>query len=120
MSLPRTDAQGRIYILPGGSPVRWNEGLGYSATGQLCVTSTLTPNDTYIGGIRRSPIGALVVSSQIGTLTYNGGWPCNSGGGTDGSVARQVDIPPALGDPYVNGVRIGPLGGVYMTTAPVP
>ena len=120
MSLPLTDAAGRIYILPGGSPVKWNEGFGYSATGQLCVTTTLTPNDTYEGGIRRSSTGALVVAAQGGTLSYNGGWPCNLGGASDGAVARQVDTTPAATDPFVAGVRIGAAGGVYMTTAAVP
>lgn len=113
MSLPRTDAQGRIYAAAAGTPVSWNEGLGYTASGQLCTTATASASDAWNGGLRRSANGSLVVAAQGGTLNYNGGWPCNA---SDGAVARQVDVVPAVTDPYVGGVRIGPTGGVYMTT----
>lgn len=114
MSLPLADPQGRIHVAVGGTPVSWNAGLGYTALGQLCVTSTLAGTDTYQNGMRISATGLLVVAAQSGSLVFNAGLPFNA---ADGSMARQTDVVPGADDPYVAGIRVGPTGGVYFTTA---
>jgi hypothetical protein len=117
MSLPQTDSQGRIYVASPGIPVTWNAGVGYTASGQMCISTTVGATDTYVNGWRLDATGVVIVAAQSGSIVSNGGLPFNN---SDGTMARQVDVVPSADDPYVNGIRVGALGGVYMTTAAVP
>lgn len=111
------DSQGRIYAALGGTPVSWNSGIGYTATGQMCYTATPNAADVYQNGMRMSNTGLVVTGAQSGSLFYNAGLPFNA---ADGSLACQVDVVPGANDPYVAGIRVGPAGGVYLTTAAPP
>ena len=117
--LPQVDAQGRIYGVNLGTPVSWNAGIGYSAAGQVCGTTVQSASDTYLGGLRLDAVGRVVTGAQSGPLVYaHGGWPINATTGS--TAARQIDTVPAATDPYVAGVRIGPTGGLYVTSAVPP
>jgi hypothetical protein len=113
--LPQVDPIGRVYTAPGGTPVSWNAGVGYTATGQICTTLTAGPNDTYNGAWRLDPLGRVVVVVLAPPTVFNGGLPFNSNGALDG----QPNATPIASDPYVRGMRVGPLG-VYGTTAAIP
>ena len=92
-------------------------GLAYDPNGALHVTTTDSPTDTYLGGMRVSPIGQVVVGNgnpPARPYVYNAGLPFDR---RDGRLIRQEDTAPSPSDPYVAGVRVGPLGGVYFSTA---
>jgi len=112
--LPQTDANGRVHVAAAGTPVSWNQGIGYSANGAMCTTVALSGTDQYIGGWRLDAVGRVVVAAQSGSLFYNEGLPFNL---ADGSLACQIDVVPGVNDPYVSSIRVGPSGGVYFTTA---
>lgn len=114
MSLPRTDADGRVNVAVDGTPASWNAGVGYTTLGAMCVTATPGAQDQYLNGMRISSTGLVVVAAQSGSLVYNAGLPFNA---ADGTMARQVDIAPAGTDFFVAGVRVSPTGGVCFTTA---
>lgn len=106
-----------------------------SAIGTLITTlSAPGPTSVFVGGIALSNVGAVHVSTAdpqqyvngygvrntgelcIGTMAtvvgYSGGYPrC-----ANGALACQVDQPLSPGDAYVGGVRVGPLGGVYISS----
>lgn len=116
MSLPSKDSAGRIYVAPAGIPFRSNSGLAYNAAGQLCTTTTLGPNDVYLGGFRVATTGHLVVGDGVPEArpyVMKSGLPFDK---RNGAMIRQMDVVPAPGDPFVAGVRVGALGGVYATT----
>ena len=122
MSLPQCDSQGRVYFsinAPTGTSTL-NGGIAYQANGSMCTTPTPGADDVWNGGIRCSPTGQVVVGDGIPPArpyVYNGGLPFDK---RDGSLIRQVDVVPAASDPYVGEIRVGPLGGVYFTTAAPP
>lgn len=117
--IPLVDNAGRVYVAPSGVPVTWNAGVGYDNTGRMCVSNTLSPTDVYLNGWRLDQDGRVVVAGQNLALVSNGGLPFNNVG-TPGAMARQVDVAPAVNDPYVGGIRVGTLGGVYFTSASPP
>lgn len=87
-------------------------GIAVNPSGQVHITNT--PSTLFANGFMVSPTGQLVMSTGpiVGFLE---GLPRVAGGALKG----QVDTVPAASDPYVGGVRVGPLGGVYTTyTAP--
>jgi len=120
MSLPNVDASGSVYVLTEGIPVRWVGGIGFDSLGRLCTTDTISATDTFNGGWRTSILGQVVVANQSGPnpASSQGGLPFNP----NGTMARQVDVVPlSPNEPYVSGgIRVGPLGGTYMTTAVMP
>ena len=115
------DPQGAIYTDPGGTPVSWNSGMGFTAAGALCTTTTQSGTDSYQGGKRLDPVGRLVVGDAPGGIgaiwDWNAGLPFRPDNGT---LIRQMNQTPAPTDPFVAGVRVGPLGGVYMLSANPP
>jgi len=114
------DPQGAIYTDPGGTPVSWNSGMGFNAAGALCTSTSPGANDSYQGGKRLDPVGRLVVGNgdpPARPYNFNAGLPFDK---RDGSLIRQMNQTPASTDPFVAGVRVGPLGGVYMLSANPP
>ena len=110
-----TEGVVRAEISAPNSSSHFNAGLAFSAAGKLHITAVQTPDDSYIGGHRISPTGQLVVGDGvIGQRPYlgNSGLPC---GKLDGATIRQDNQTPVPDEPYVNGVRVGPLGGVFMS-----
>jgi hypothetical protein len=112
--LPQVDNDGRVYVANLGVPVTLNGGIGYTATGQMCVTQTVDANDRFVGGWRVDNFGRVVVgSSSMALAVFNGGLPF----APVGPMVRQVDVVPAAADPYVGGIRVGPAGGAYFSTS---
>ena len=119
-----TDPNGRVYALdgppPAGSP--FNGGLAFSPTGQV-YGANAQPTDTFIGGWRVSILGELVETDGLvpnRPYDFNAGMPQAKQGSPSnrgGALIRQVDNVPAATEPYVAGVRVGPLGGMYQTTS---
>jgi len=115
--LPQADAIGQVYVSPAGVPVFWNRGMGYDVNGRLCTTIGEFATDVFLGGQRFRNDGTLVVAAQDATPFFNAGLPFTQAGGAE---CRQVDVAPGANNPYVAGIRVGPLGGVYHTTAAIP
>lgn len=76
-------------------PQKFDQGKGFMNNGALCVRQSGEPIAGYVGGLPVTATGAL---------------KC------------QLNQPVAPGDSYVGGLRVGPLGGLYIndTTPPVP
>jgi hypothetical protein len=94
----------------------WHNGYCFNATNQLHISTTPTAGDFYISGRRFNPNGALVVGvGDVGNRPYwgNNGFPYRL---TDDGLVFQANQTPAPQDPYVRGIRVGLLGGVYMIT----
>lgn len=120
------DAQGRVYSVdgppPAGSP--FIGGLAFNNLGQV-YSANASPTDVFIGGWRVSVLGELVETNAVPEVNrdYNAGMPQSGPGGLvgrEGAILRQVDTVPSASDPYVAGVRVGPLGGMYQTTSLPP
>ena len=117
MSLPLTDNLGRVYVTPLGTPVSWEVGVGYDASARMCTTVITDANDKYNGGWRMDAAGRVVVAAaNMPNAVFNGGLPFYP----SGTMMRQTDVVPAADDPYVRGIRVGTLGGVYFTSASPP
>lgn len=92
---------GGVTVTPEGSikvnindPQRFDQGRGFMNNGALCVRQSGEPTAGYVGGLPVTATGAL---------------KC------------QLNQTPAPSDPFVGGIRVGPLGGVYITdTDPTP
>jgi len=113
-----TTPEGFIYIAPGQSPSVISAGIGFTNAGQLCTWPTPNASDRYIHGIRVDNIGRVIVADGLAAerpYVYKGGLPF---GKLTGSLIRQVDTVAAASDPFVNGIRVGPRGGVYCTVTP--
>ena len=96
----------------------FNNGIAFSPAGKIYVTITTDPNDSYIGGLRVSPLGQLVVGGEVVSqrpYVANAGI---LGGKLDGvTIFKDVGAtPPVTDDPYVNGVRVNELNGVYVSS----
>lgn len=59
------------------TPVRWLAGLGYDASGNLCISDGGTPK-TYIGGLAVDSSGALCMSGSNAIAKYVAGMPVDS------------------------------------------
>lgn len=72
-------------------------------------------SEVYVGGFGLKEPGALSVSFGGAVTHYSQGIPMTA----DGRVVCQLNQPVSPGDSYIAGVRVGPLGGVYVVdTAP--
>ena len=84
-------ADGRVHV-NGNAPQRFDQGKGFMNNGDLCIDL----------------LGGAVVD-------YVGGLPVTA----TGALKCQLNQTPAASDPFVGGIRVGPLGGVYIVdTAP--
>ena len=104
-----------VGVPPAGSP--FVNGFAYQAsTGRLYTTATKSATDTFKGGVRVSALGQLVTEAgnpPDRPYFFNGGIPSSK---LNSATICQFDNVPAPSDPYVGGVRVGPLGGVYLRT----
>lgn len=76
------------------TPQVFDQGKGFMINGALCIDVAGTAIAGYVGGLPVTATGAL---------------KC------------QLNQPVSPGDAFVGGVRVGPLGGVYVTeTSPAP
>ena len=103
-----------------------------SQQGQLFIDATAPDgNDLSRAGIRIKPLGVVRTVEAAPASFINGfgvsalGQLCVAPGGvianfhmglprtSDGRLVTQLNNAPFIGDSYVAGVRVGPLGGVY-------
>lgn len=78
---------GRIHV-SGNTPQVFDQGKGFMLNGDLCVDTT--------GGAVAGHVGGLPVTAT-------------------GALKCQVDQPVSPGDVWVGGIRVGELGGIYVT-----
>lgn len=117
-----TDNEGRVLSVDGPPPpgATFNGGLAFDSQGRV-YSANIQPDDVFVGGMRVSQRGELVETDAAGQVpgeAYVAGLPVANAGAPprEGAVLRQVDTIPAPNDPFVAGVRVGPLGGMYQTT----
>jgi hypothetical protein len=126
MKLP-VDSQGRVYSIDGppAAGAVFNGGLAFTPQGQV-YSANQQASDVFVGGWRVSVLGELVETdstpAQRSGQVFVAGIPVGNSGtpSRPGAVLRQVNQTPAPTDPYVARVRVGPLGGMYQTTAGTP
>ena len=82
-------AEGAVHV-NGNTPQKFDQGKGFMSNGDLCVDLTGSPVVGYVGGLPVTATGAL---------------KC------------QASQPVSPGDSYVGGLRVGPLGGLYVVDA---
>jgi hypothetical protein len=110
-----------------------------TSDGSLYITEEGSqPSDVFLGGLRMTPEGIVRATENAPQVFANGfgvsesGPLCISFGGVmanyqqglpftaDGRLVCQLNQPVSPGDAFVGGIRVGPLGGVYVTdTTPV-
>jgi hypothetical protein len=106
----RRDPQGRLDITadPPGVGTTYQGGIAINSLGQVHAVGA--DPTRYVNGLPVSDTGQLCVGDQA-TAYFLEGIPRT---GT-GRIKAQADNVPAATDPYIGGLRIGPLGGVYTT-----
>ena len=108
------DDQGRLDVTtdPVDATSTLRGGIACNALGQVHITNVVS--DNFVNGFMVSDTGQLVMSSDP-IVDYKDGLPRDA----LGRLRGQTDAVPAPTDPFVGGIRVGPLGGVYTTlTAP--
>ena len=84
-------------------------GIAVSAAGVIYVSSTLLPQ-VFVNGFGLRHTGQLCIAYG-GTIKQSlGGLPFTA----DGRLVCQLNVAPWPGDSYTSGIRVGPLGGVYV------
>jgi len=116
MWLGAVDSEGRLYIDIGGPlpSSSYAGGLRRTATGAVNVTEN-TPQ-VFVNGLGASHTAELCIAPGGVISTYVMGLPMTE----VGRLVTQADLTPNANDPYVAGIRVGPLGGVYTTSAAPP
>lgn len=84
-------------------------GLAVSDAGILYVTSTLLPQ-TFVNGFGARQNGQLCIAYGGVIKHFLGGLPFTD----DGRLVCQLNVAPWPGDSYIGGIRVGPLGGIYV------
>jgi hypothetical protein len=79
--------EGSIHV-NGNAPQKFDQGKGFMSNGDLCLDLLGEPAVGYVGGL---PVTAT------------------------GAIKAQLNQPVSPGDAFVGGIRVGPLGGVYVT-----
>jgi hypothetical protein len=83
-------ATGAVHV-NANTPQRFDQGKAFMSNGDLCISSQ--PVAGYVGGL---PVTA------------------------NGALKTQLNQPVSSGDAFVGGIRVGPLGGVYITDTDPP
>lgn len=114
MSLFTTDDEGSIFVTtdaPAGATYR--NGLPFRSDGYLHVNANAPQK--FENGFAKTLNGAVCIAFDPIAYWLNG-LPRTA----NGALKCQVDQNPVLTDPYVAGVRLGPLGGIYVNTGGTP
>lgn len=94
----------------------FNSGIAMTPEGAVRVTDGAAPQ-VFNNGLGMMTIGALCVDPGGTIAGYQAGLPAT----VDGRLVVQLNQPVSPGDSFVGGIRVGPLGGVYVTdVAPPP
>jgi len=112
----RRDAEGRLDVtadLP-DSTSTLHGGIAVNSSGQVHITNVIT--GLFSNGFMVTDTGQLCVSAAPIDGGYLEGLPRKA----DGRLVGQADTVPAATDPFVGGIRVGPLGGVYTTYVAPP
>lgn len=110
-----------------------------SDNGSIFVNDAAPPaGSPLVGGIALNNFGAIYIAAAVPIRFVNGFGVTNDGrlciayGGTikqflgglpftaDGRLVCQLNVAPWPGDTYVGGIRVGPLGGVYVVDLTPP
>jgi hypothetical protein len=75
-----------------------NGGFSFNPNKQLSRVGTAQPTDVWIGGVRVSALGELVIDSTVGGFDSNNGVPCSNDPAIAGAPYRISDIIPAAID----------------------
>ena len=93
----------------------FKHGIAMTSDGVMRVDEFGVPSN-FVGGFGVTDAGALCVNlSNAAIAGFHQGLPMDS----VGNLVCQLNQPVSPGDSYIAGVRVGPLGGVYVVdTAP--
>lgn len=110
------DDEGRLDVTtdPVGAGSTLHGGVALNALGQVHITNVVS--DNFVNGVMVSDTGALVMTTAPIDGPYLAGFPHKA----DGRLVGQVDTVPDPKDPFLGGIRVGPLGGVYTTYVAPP
>jgi hypothetical protein len=106
-------SDGALYvstIAPQPTDVFW-EGIARAPDGATRVVAVAP--DLFNNGLGMKEPGAVAVAFGGVIAGYQNGLPFTS----DGRLVCQLNQPVSPGDAYVGGIRVGPLGGVYVVNA---
>jgi hypothetical protein len=98
---------------PVGATSTFHGGIALNEIGQVHITGTVSAN--FANGMMVSPTGQLVFSANP-IVGFKDGYPIDAAGALRG----QTDTVPDPKDPFVGGIRVGPLGGIYTTLIAPP
>jgi hypothetical protein len=93
MSLPLKNLTGDVFVEVNGTPVSWNRGVGYAASGRMCVTDTVSASDVWLGGYRLDTLGRMVCGDGVEAArpyVFVSGLPTDK---RDGRLIRQLNNP---------------------------
>lgn len=107
---------GSLYVTETAPPdVQFEGGVAVGTQGAIFATSTLPIQSVANGfGVRQN--GQLCIAYGGTAKFWQGGLPFTA----DGQLVCQLNQPESPGDAFVGGIRVGPLGGVYVTDLTPP
>ncbi len=111
----RKDAAGRLDVTtdPVGATSALHGGIASNPSGQVHITNVVST--VFANGFMVSNTGQLVMSSDP-AVNFVEGLPRTA----TGALKGQEGTTPNASDPFVGGIRVGPLGGVYTTYIAAP
>jgi len=110
-------ANGNFYVTTAVPPAAGDyefQGIRRAADGATYVTTVASATDVWVVGDRVSLLGQLVVANLLSPI-FDAGHPHNS---ADAALSRQLNQIPVATDAFINGLTVGPTGGIYMSTTP--
>ena len=103
----------RVTTVTPTDPWWYVNGISYDSEGLMHVTETATEFDSFIGGVRVSPVGQVVIAAGTGNIadySFNGGFPfLLSSGALAYSSAEPIST-----DWFVSGFAVNPLNGICL------
>jgi hypothetical protein len=107
----RTDPQGRLYVTTAAiaANATYQGGIPISPLGQVYID--INAPQKFVNGLGVNNAGKLCINNIGPVVNWQGGLPLVDGG----ALFCQLNQTPNVNDPYVGGIRVGPLGGIYIT-----
>jgi len=104
---------GSLYITTAApSPLFDWSGIAHGPLGAIYASSTLPPQTVVNGfGVRDNGVLCIRYGYDLSQAVWIGGLPFDD----EGRLCCQLNQPESPGDSFVGGIRVGPLGGVYVT-----